>query len=105
MKQAQVDPQFWSGKKVFLTGHTGFKGGWLSLWLSSMGAKVTGYSLAPNTTPNLFDVLAIGSLIETSHIADIRDLGSLQQAMTEATPEVVIHKQLSYRHTSWIQSL
>jgi CDP-glucose 4,6-dehydratase len=91
MKQAQVDPQFWSGKKVFLTGHTGFKGGWLSLWLSSMGAKVTGYSLAPNTTPNLFDVLAIGSLIETSHIADIRDLGSLQQAMTEATPEVVIH--------------
>jgi CDP-glucose 4,6-dehydratase len=56
-----------------------------------MGARVTGYALVPNTTPNLFDVLAIGSLIETSHIADIRDLGSLQQAMTEAAPEVVIH--------------
>ena len=91
MKQAQVDPQFWSGKKVFLTGHTGFKGGWLSLWLSSMGAKVTGYSLAPNTTPNLFDVLAIGSLIEKSHIADIRDLATLQKAMSEAKPDIVIH--------------
>jgi CDP-glucose 4,6-dehydratase len=91
MKPAQVDPGFWKGKKVFLTGHTGFKGGWLSLWLTSMGAKVTGYALAPNTTPNLFDVLAIDSLIEKSHIADIRDLSSLQKAMSSANPDVVIH--------------
>jgi len=91
MKQAQVDPQFWSGKKVFLTGHTGFKGGWLSLWLVSIGAKVTGYALAPNTTPNLFDVLAIDSLVEKSHIADIRDLATLQKAMSEAKPDIVIH--------------
>jgi len=91
MKVAHVDPVFWKGKKVFLTGHTGFKGGWLSLWLSSMGAKVTGYALAPNTTPNLFDVLAIDSLIEKSHIADIRDLVGLQKAMSEARPNVVIH--------------
>ena len=91
MKQAKVDPQYWSGKKVFLTGHTGFKGSWLSLWLASMGAKVTGYSLAPNTTPNLFEVLAIDSLIEKSHIADIRDLAGLQKAMAEAKPDVVIH--------------
>ena len=91
MKIAQVDPVFWKGKKVFLTGHTGFKGGWLSLWLSSMGAKVTGYALAPNTTPNLFNVLAIDSLIEKSHIADIRDLAGLQKAMLEAKPDVVIH--------------
>jgi CDP-glucose 4,6-dehydratase len=56
-----------------------------------MGAKVTGYALAPNTTPNLFDVLAIDSLIEKSHIADIRDLASLQNAMSEARPDIVIH--------------
>jgi CDP-glucose 4,6-dehydratase len=91
MKAAHVDPMFWKGKKVFLTGHTGFKGGWLSLWLESMGAIVTGYALAPNTAPNLFDVLAIHSLIEKSHIADIRDLSSLHKALSEAAPDVVIH--------------
>ena len=91
MKSAQVDPKFWKGKNVFLTGHTGFKGSWLSLWLSSMGAKVTGYALAPNTKPNLFEVLDIDSLIEKSHIADIRDLSSLQKAMSSANPDVVIH--------------
>lgn len=91
MKVAHVDPIFWKGKNVFLTGHTGFKGGWLSLWLSSMGARVTGYALAPNTSPNLFDVLAVDSLIEKSHIADIRDLASLQKAMHEARPDIVIH--------------
>lgn len=91
MRVAFIDPTFWAGKKVFLTGHTGFKGGWLSLWLSSMGARVTGYALAPNTTPNLFDVLAIDSLVERSYIADIRDLTSLQQAMSDAEPDVVIH--------------
>ncbi|OYY21104.1 MAG: CDP-glucose 4,6-dehydratase [Polynucleobacter sp. 24-46-87] len=91
MKTAHVDPVFWKGKNVFLTGHTGFKGSWLSLWLSSMGAKVTGYSLAPNTTPNLFEVLAIDCLIEKSHIADISNLEGLQKTMSEAKPDVVIH--------------
>ena len=91
MKSGHVDPVFWKGKKVFLTGHTGFKGGWLSLWLASMGVKVTGYALAPNTNPNLFNVLAIDSLIEKSHIADIRDLANLQKAMSEAKPDVVMH--------------
>ena len=91
MKDAHVDAVFWKDKKVFLTGHTGFKGGWLSLWLTSMGAKVTGYALAPNTAPNLFDVLMIDSLTKKSHIADIRDLASLQKAMLEAEPDVVIH--------------
>jgi len=81
MKAAHVDPVFWKDKKVFLTGHTGFKGSWLSFWLTSMGAKVTGYALAPNTIPNLFTVLDLDSLIEKSHIADIRDLVSLQKAM------------------------
>jgi CDP-glucose 4,6-dehydratase len=91
MKVAQVDPIFWRGKKIFLTGHTGFKGGWLSLWLTSMGAKVVGYALAPNTMPNLFDVLDIGALIERSHIADVRDLASLQNAMSQARPDILIH--------------
>lgn len=91
MKVAQVDSFFWKNKKVFLTGHTGFKGSWLSLWLASMGAKVTGYALAPNTIPNLFEVLLINSLIEKSHIADIRHLTTLQAALSDAKPDVVIH--------------
>jgi CDP-glucose 4,6-dehydratase len=91
MGLTQVHPVFWRGKKVFLTGHTGFKGSWLSLWLASMGVKITGYALAPNTTPNLFEVLAIDSQIEKSHIADLRDLVTLQKAMSEAKPDIVIH--------------
>ena len=91
MKQAQVDAQFWHGKKVFLTGHTGFKGGWLSLWLASMGAKVTGYALAPNTTPNLFEVAKVGDELEQSYIADIRDLKKLQEVIANAKPDIVIH--------------
>jgi CDP-glucose 4,6-dehydratase len=91
MKVTQVDPIFWKNKKVFLTGHTGFKGSWLSLWLASMGAKVTGYALAPNTIPNLFEVLLINSLIQKSHIADIRHLATLQAVLSDAKPDVVIH--------------
>jgi len=91
MKVAKVNPLFWNGKRVFLTGHTGFKGGWLSLWLTSMGAKVTGYALAPNTMPNFFEVAKIASSLEQSHIADIRDLEKLQKAMAQARPEIVIH--------------
>ncbi len=91
MKNAHVDPFFWVNKKVFLTGHTGFKGSWLTLWLASMGAKVTGYALAPNTSPSLFGVLNIDALVEGSQISDIRDLTCLQKAMLEAKPDVVIH--------------
>lgn len=89
--RASVDPSFWKGKRVFLTGHTGFKGGWLSLWLTSMGAKVMGYALAPNTNPNFFEVAKVADDLERSHIADIRDLEKLQKAMANAKPEVVIH--------------
>ncbi len=86
-----VDSSFWKGKLVFLTGHTGFKGGWLSLWLSFMGAKVTGYALAPNTNPNFFEVAKVADDLEQSHIADIRDLEKLQKAIADAKPEIVIH--------------
>jgi CDP-glucose 4,6-dehydratase len=91
VSSAVIDPGFWQGKSVFMTGHTGFKGGWLSLWLSSMGAKVTGYSLAPNTTPSFYDVAGIEDVMEKSIIADIRDLDTLRLAMTAANPEIVIH--------------
>jgi len=86
-----VDPGFWQDKRVFITGHTGFKGGWLTLWLSSMGAKVTGYSLAPNTTPSFYYVAGIDGVVDKSLFADIRDLEELRSAMTAANPEIVIH--------------
>ncbi len=88
---ATVNSNFWKGKRVFLTGHTGFKGGWLSLWLASMGAKVTGYALAPNTNPSFFEVVKINNEIDQSYIADIRDLEKLKNAMNNAQPEIVIH--------------
>lgn len=88
---ANVDPQFWSGKKVFLTGHSGFKGGWLTIWLASMGAKITGYSLAPNTIPNLFEVASVVSLCERSYIGDIRELDNLRNALVESSPDIVLH--------------
>ncbi|SMC30066.1 CDP-glucose 4,6-dehydratase [Polynucleobacter kasalickyi] len=104
MQKSIIQSSFWKGKKIFLTGHTGFKGGWLSLWLSSMGARVTGYALAPNTNPSFFKVCSIEEMLEKSHLADIRDLQQLQAAMQEAQPEIVIHMaaqplvRYSYNH-------
>lgn len=86
-----VTPSFWQGKHVFLTGHTGFKGSWLTLWLASMGARVTGYALAPNTKPNLFDTLDLGKFLDRSYIADVRDFDLLRTAMYESNPDVLIH--------------
>ena len=88
---AQVDAHFWRGKSVFITGHTGFKGSWLALWLSAMGAKVTGYALAPVQQPNLFNQLNLEQDLTKSHFANICDLATLQQAITDAAPEIVIH--------------
>lgn len=85
-----MNSDFWKNRRVFLTGHTGFKGSWTSLWLQSMGAELTGYSLAPNTEPALFDVAGVGEGM-TSIIGDICDLKSLSAAMQAARPEVVIH--------------
>jgi len=85
-----VNRQFWQGKKVFLTGHTGFKGGWMAAWLHSLNADVTGYSLAPNTDPSFFEICRIGSRID-SHIGDIRDREGVARAVAAAQPEIVFH--------------
>ncbi len=90
MESLVVNQSFWQGKQVFLTGHTGFKGGWLALWLQQMGATVTGYSLAPNTAPNLFDIAAVGDGM-TSVINDIRDHTALAKAVIACQPEVIFH--------------
>jgi CDP-glucose 4,6-dehydratase len=86
----EVRRDFWRGRRVFITGHTGFKGGWLSLWLQALGARVTGYALEPNTVPSLFEVARVGEGM-TSIIADVRDLGRLSRAIRDDQPEVVIH--------------
>ncbi|MBN3033561.1 MAG: CDP-glucose 4,6-dehydratase [Candidatus Saganbacteria bacterium] len=82
--------EFWRKKRVFITGHTGFKGSWLCLWLSLLGAKVTGYALRPPTNPSLFNLCKVDELV-SSVIADVRDSKSLKKAMSAAKPEIVIH--------------
>ncbi len=81
---------FWKDKKVFITGHTGFKGSWLCLWLHELGARVTGYALDPPTDPSLFELCKIDSLVKST-IADVRDGQALTTAMQAARPEIVIH--------------
>lgn len=85
------NPQFWKERSVFLTGHTGFKGGWLTLWLSSMGAKVHGYALAPPTEPSFFEANRLQERLFKSTMGDIRDINKLTEAIREARPSVVIH--------------
>ena len=85
-----VNPDFWRGKRVLLTGHTGFKGSWLSLWLQSMGAEVQGLALEPPTTPDLFTEARVGEGM-ASTIGDIRDYETVRAAMESFRPEIVIH--------------
>ncbi|MEN7430010.1 CDP-glucose 4,6-dehydratase [Chromobacterium sp. TRC.1.1.SA] len=85
-----VNPAFWRGRRVFLTGHTGFKGSWLSLWLASMGAEVHGYSLAPEQSPALFDIAKVGGRTATA-LADIRDAAALADAVRSCRPSIVFH--------------
>lgn len=81
---------FWQGKRVLLTGHTGFKGSWLALWLHRQGARVTGVSLPPVTAPNLYTLARIDTLCD-SHFCDIRDAERLAELVVAARPEVVFH--------------
>ncbi len=98
-----MNPSLWKGKRVFVTGHTGFKGGWLCLWLKKLGAEVTGYALPPASNPSLFSVTCVQDGMH-SLIGDVADRQRLASAMAEAKPDVVIHMaaqalvRYSYRH-------
>jgi CDP-glucose 4,6-dehydratase len=87
----EITEQFWRGKRVFLTGHTGFKGSWLALWLDRLGADVFGFALAPPTVPSLFEVAKIKMRLRSSTLADIRDAAAVERALRAADPDIVIH--------------
>lgn len=91
LETLDVNTEFWKGKRVLLTGHTGFKGSWLSVWLQKMGAEVAGFALPPGPCESLFELASVGRLVETSVFADIRDLEPLSDLMVRFRPEIVFH--------------
>lgn len=82
---------FWAGKRIFLTGHTGFKGGWLSLWVQQLGAEVHGFSLAPPSEPNFFNAARVATGLAADITGDIRDYHILEKALKNAQPEIIFH--------------
>jgi CDP-glucose 4,6-dehydratase len=90
MEGLVMDLSFWKGRRVLVTGHTGFKGAWLSFWLQELGAEVTGYALDPPTEPSFYELAHVGDGMH-SVIADVRDAAALAAAMTDAEPEAVFH--------------
>src|SRR3954447_20519624 len=85
-----VSAKFWQGRKVLVTGHTGFKGGWLSLWLKQLGADVTGYSLPAPTAPSFFEQTRLSELVR--HIeGDVRNAAAVEAVIGDARPEMVFH--------------
>ena len=90
LEMTRPNPDFWSDKRVLLTGHTGFKGSWAAIWLSAMGAKVTGLALAPDQVPALFELAGVSALVD-SRIADLRDQGAVGQALKDETFDLVLH--------------
>jgi len=90
MKARSPSPAFWQRKRVLLTGHTGFKGAWLALWLHRLGAKVTGVSLPPNTTPNLFSLAGVENVV-SNHFCDIRDAVQVGKIVAADEPDIVFH--------------
>lgn len=91
LESVVMSRSFWKDKRVFLTGHTGFKGGWLALWLADMGAEIYGYALSPPTEPNFFSICKLPVKLKDSAIADIRDVAALTHAMQAAQPHIVLH--------------
>ncbi len=87
---ARPDAAFWRGKRVLLTGHTGFKGAWLALWLQRLGAQVTGLALAPATQPSLFELAGVAQTLD-HHVVDIRDAAAVARVVQAARPEIVLH--------------
>lgn len=87
---ALPDPSFWRGKRVFLTGHTGFKGGWLAIWLKRMGAVIGGVALAPNSEPSLFGLARIAELVD-GHFGDIRDQALVSRLCAAHRPDIILH--------------
>jgi len=88
---AALDASFWRGKRVLLTGHTGFKGSWVAVWLAALGAEVTGLSLAPDQDPALFDLAGVEDLISASLIVDLRDQAAVEAALKERSFDLVLH--------------
>ncbi len=86
-----INREFWKGRRVLVTGHTGFKGSWLGLWLSELGAQITGVGLEPNTNPNLFGQLQLNKRIDQHHIADIQNVDAVCEIIKASQPEVVFH--------------
>jgi CDP-glucose 4,6-dehydratase len=86
-----IDPDFWAGRRVLLTGHTGFKGAWLSLWLQSLGAKVSGLAPGPPTRPSLYELAGVAASMELERDCDVRDAEAVRGGLREARPEVVLH--------------
>jgi CDP-glucose 4,6-dehydratase len=86
----QVDPAFWRGRRVLLTGHTGFKGAWCALWLASMGARVTGFALPPDTDPNLYEGAQVAADVDNS-VGDLKDRDAVRHVVARAAPEIVLH--------------
>jgi CDP-glucose 4,6-dehydratase len=99
---AAVDHDFWAGRRVLVTGHTGFKGAWLSLWLEALGARVTGLAPGPPTSPSLYELARVGAGLRERTV-DVRDARAVREAVVEERPEIVLHLaaqplvRLSYR--------
>ena len=87
----KINPSFWKVKKVFVTGHTGFKGSWLCIFLNLFGAKVTGYALKPKSNPNLYNLAKVSGIIEKSIIADIRDYKKLYKEIKKSKSSILFH--------------